>query len=131
MQIHTKIIFLICLIFITQNALATFSGGTGTITNPYIITNCLQLQDANIVTTIKHYALGSDINCYTETHLGGTLWNGGLGFSPIGNFNTGSFKGTFDGRGFAISNLYINRITNDVGLFGFVQKITIKNLNLL
>ena len=42
------------------------------------------------------------------------------GWTPIGD-NTNTFTGTFDGRGFTISNLYINNATtNYAGLFGSV-----------
>ena len=42
------------------------------------------------------------------------------GFTPIGDGTTG-FTGTFDGNGFTISNLYINRASTDnIGLFGVV-----------
>ena len=42
------------------------------------------------------------------------------GFAPIWDSPT-QFTGTFDGNGFTISNLYINRTsTNNIGLFGVV-----------
>ena len=56
-----------------------------------------------------------------------------LGWQPIGNSSLMSFKATFDGNGYAISNLMINRTgTRYVGLFGYTgtaAKIT--NLGLL
>ena len=53
--------------------------------------------------------------------------NGGNGWEPIGTFitNVGSvgFWGTFDGQGYEIRDVYINRPDEDfVGLFGFVEE---------
>jgi len=66
------------------------------------------------------YELANDIDaCATLT------WNGGLGFEPVGwNQAPGfaKFTGSFDGKGFTISNLYINRPTTTCsGLFGRVE----------
>lgn len=62
------------------------------------------------------YELSSSIDC-SET----VGWNSRAGFEPIGDFNN-RFRGTFDGRGFEISNLIINRTATDyVGLFGFIE----------
>lgn len=58
---------------------------------------------------------------------------GGEGWEPIADFN-----GTFDGRGYTISNLTINRPTkSNVGLFGNVQgnaqiaNLTLENVNVI
>jgi hypothetical protein len=60
------------------------------------------------------YYLANDIDCSCTSG-----WNGGAGFEPIGNYSN-EFTGTFDGKGYKITNLYINRSTTDyVGLFGF------------
>jgi hypothetical protein len=58
-------------------------------------------------------------------------WNGGLGFAPIGT-TTKKFTGRFDGRGFTISGLTINRPSEDyVGLFGYVGENTrIENVSI-
>ncbi|GAB1394402.1 GLUG motif-containing protein [Rhodocyclaceae bacterium] len=58
------------------------------------------------------YALGADIDA-----SGTSGWNGGEGFAPIGQGT--AFSGGFHGLGHVISNLTINRPTeNNVGLFG-------------
>ena len=46
-----------------------------------------------------------------------TYWNSGNGWVPIGS-RTARFNATFDGDGHIIENLFINRSTADVGLFG-------------
>ncbi|OEE37291.1 hypothetical protein A1QO_04085 [Vibrio genomosp. F10 str. ZF-129] len=53
-----------------------------------------------------------------------------MGFTPIG-LDSDRFTGSFDGNGFTISNLFINRPnTRNIGLFGYVDSGTIQNLNL-
>ena len=53
-----------------------------------------------------------------------------LGWSPIGNFAT-PFTASFNGNGFEIRNLYINRPNqDDVGLFGYVSGATLLNVAL-
>ncbi len=55
-------------------------------------------------------------------------WNGGAGFDPIG-----PFTGSFDGQGYVIANLTINRPDEDyAGLFGTVSSGgTVENLGLV
>src|SRR5574344_930404 len=52
-------------------------------------------------------------------------------WTPIGNSYTISYKGTFDGNGKAISNLYIANATTEIqGLFGYISKYgVIKDLS--
>ena len=57
------------------------------------------------------YYLANDINC------SGFDYGDGKGFRPIGN-SSSKFTGRFDGKGYKITHLYINRI-NHVGLFGY------------
>ncbi|MDL2273420.1 S-layer homology domain-containing protein [Oscillospiraceae bacterium OttesenSCG-928-G22] len=60
----------------------------------------------------------------------GIVFNDGKGWEPIG-LNAGcSFAGHFDGGGFTVSGLYINKNTNYAGLFGYVDGGEIKNLGL-
>ena len=52
-------------------------------------------------------------------------WNGGAGFIPVGAFGT-EFTGTFDGKGYVITDLFIDRdATDNVGLFGYIDGATI------
>lgn len=51
-------------------------------------------------------------------------------WDPIGNYG-GYFEGTFDGNGFVISNLKIDRSKEDnAGLFGIAAGAEIKTLGL-
>ena len=53
--------------------------------------------------------------------------NNGTGFSPIGKSESLSFKGTFDGQGYEIKNLYV--YSKYAGLFGKIENAEIKNLS--
>ena len=96
-----------------SNTSGTVILGTDTSATPTyysVILNVTQLQNIND-SLAKNYVLGSNIDASATSE-----WNSGEGFSPIG-----TFFGSFDGLGHTISNLTINRPTQDyVGLFGYV-----------
>ena len=57
-------------------------------------------------------------------------WDGGAGFSPIGNSTT-KFTGSYDGQNHTIDGLFINRSgTNYNGFFGYTYGATVQNLGL-
>ena len=79
------------------------------------------------------HVLKNDINASATT-----TWNGGAGFIPLGS-QASPFLGSFDGQGYTISNLYINRPGSDYqGLFGSIASTTsepysgviVQNLNI-
>ena len=94
--------------------------GDGTSQNPYIITNSKQL---NLVRKYRfaYYELGNDIDLsYDTKNENGEFYNDGLGWNPIEYVSSSDdkFSGSFDGKGYAIRGLYINRPNEDyVGLF--------------
>ena len=49
-------------------------------------------------------------------------------FTPIGKSSSYSFKGTFNGNGFAITGLTVTGGSYNRGLFGYTEGATIKNL---
>ncbi len=57
------------------------------------------------------------------TSADATYWNSGLGWEPIGSdANPASrYTGDFKGNGHTIDNLFINRSSTDVGLFGGIS----------
>ena len=63
--------------------------------------------------TSGNYMLGNDIDMKEAVSEGGELYNDGKGFMPLFENAKNSFKGVFDGNGFTIYNMYINR-PNDV-----------------
>jgi hypothetical protein len=85
----------------------------------YNITTCEDLQNMNLNFS-GDYILMNDINC-SDT----ISWNGGEGFIPVDNFT-----GTFDGQGYIINDLYINKNTTFLGLFGHTLNAIISNVGL-
>ncbi|MBW2992621.1 thrombospondin type 3 repeat-containing protein, partial [Candidatus Woesearchaeota archaeon] len=100
--------------------------GAGTLASPYQINNCTELQCMN-TSLGGNYTLVDDISC-SETNTWNYNGSQYLGFEPIS-----AFAGTFDGQGYTITGLYINRpSTNNVGLFGYTNgAITINNIGLV
>jgi len=105
-----------------------FSGGNGTASDPYSISNVTELQwMANTSNLDKHFVLVNDINAsVTKT------WNSGAGFVPIGT-SSNTFIGRLDGNGYNITDLHINRSSIDyVGIFGYTGNgASIKDLNIV
>jgi filamentous hemagglutinin family protein len=105
------------------------TGGTGTSGDPYILTDIYGVQGMNTLLS-SSYALGNNIDAGVTAS-----WNGATGFYSIGTADVRSggngFVGNFDGRGYTISNLTINRPSETyVGLFGYVGGGTIQNVGL-
>ena len=71
-------------------------------------------------------------NTYISSEGRKTRLTTGEGFCPIGGISTSSyFAGTFDGNGYEIKNLYINRPNMEyVGLFSKIKDGTITNLGI-
>ena len=98
-------------------------GGLGSSSSPYRIATLCQLQGISSSLT-AHYVQVENIDASTTKD-----WNGGAGFAPIGatysttglrtdSPSSPSFSGAFDGGGYRIFNLFINRPDEDyVGLF--------------
>jgi hypothetical protein len=120
----SKVLFILVFFLVFQSTAALFSGGDGSSSNPYEITNCQELQDINSKKNYN-YELISDIDC-SKTRT----WNSGSGFIPIGDYSN-QFKGSLRGRNHTIKNLYIDRSgLNYVGLFG-LENGSVSNLGLI
>ncbi|MCI0481353.1 MAG: hypothetical protein L0213_07175, partial [Candidatus Dadabacteria bacterium] len=106
----------------------TFSGGSGTDDDPFIISSVWDLQNVSS-TWGKSFILGNDIDATITNN-----WNSGLGFYPIGSGGDWELPwyGFFNGRNHTITGLFMRQLTSDgIGLFGLTYGITvIKNLNL-
>ena len=102
-----------------------FDGGDGTPGFPYLISTPEQL-DAVRGDLAAHYQLSKDIDLTSYLSPGGdgyAQWSD-AGWLPIGDNFTNDFysrfTGNFNGAGFKITGLKINRSTNCVGLFGYI-----------
>jgi hypothetical protein len=96
--------------------------GTGTLLDPYIITTQTDLY--NIRNSLSaYYELANDITL--------TAYQTGFGWLPIGQ-SSPYFTGQLDGKGFKVSNLFINRTSAYCGLFGILHSNSVvKNIALL
>ncbi len=107
---------ILAIIMSTSFIFAQYYGGSGTIEDPYQIATADQLSE-----------IRNDLDKYfiqvTNIYLDNYDYDGdGKGWMPIGGAGTTDyFKGHYDGQGFIISGLFINRPnTNNIGLFGLV-----------
>lgn len=100
----------------------TFAGGSGTENNPYKVATLEQLQAVS-----NHLdAFFLQTNDIDATPTSG--WNSGKGFNPIGD-NQSPFTGSYDGNGFSIEALYINRSGESlIGLFGETSYSELKSI---
>jgi len=107
--------------------------GNGTSGSPYLITTAAQLaqlatyvNEGNTTYNAAYYRLENDL----DLTIYGKVFNGGKGWIPIGT-KTNPFKGNFNGNEKIISNLLINNTTTQyVGLFGYIDGGTVKNLGI-
>ncbi|TVP97693.1 MAG: hypothetical protein EA359_19310 [Balneolaceae bacterium] len=110
----------------TKSVTAVFSffeGGSGTEDDPYQVINFSQLNEIRNYRS-DHFILINNINASNTATS-----NNGLGFNPIGDEDE-PFTGTFDGGGFTIADLTINRpLERYVGFFGYVEG-TLRNVTL-
>ncbi len=136
--------FILFTLFLATGTFAesVFSGGDGSSDNPYLIAttdDMAQLAaDVNAVGENlyygKHFRLTSNLD-YTNV----TKDEAGNNYTPVGLFYSDGitnkpFRGFFDGYGHTIKGIrvsYRNDIsggTNGVGIFGFIQDGSVKNL---
>ena len=77
---------------------------------------------------LSDYPLDRDYILTSNIDLSG--YSEGEGWTPIGNYSS-NFTGSFDGNGYKITGLTIDRSgTNYIGLFGYTDKATIRNVAL-
>ncbi len=103
----------------------------GTMDDPYCVADSSQLKWVNDNPSYwnKHYIQTADINANTISSSYGSE-----GWSPIG-YSTGGylsrpFTGSYNGQGYFIDEMHIDRNTDNVGLFGYVIEADLKNIML-
>ncbi len=113
----------------TDPKYSMFSGGVGSASNPFQISTaddmrCLSAKVTGNGCTADRFE-GKFFKVTADIDLGGKASE----FTAIGNNYNISFSGTFDGAGYTISGLYINKPNVSCqALFGHVDGATIKNL---
>ena len=115
------------------------SKGDGKVGNPYIITKAEELEWFRDQVNSGQYSICAKIADNVEVIDMSTVCHAAdksqnleeKSWVPIGNKNIVKYRGTFDGNGKTITNLYINASQtsqNNMGLFGYTYQSTIKNL---
>jgi hypothetical protein len=104
------------------------AAGDGSAGAPYEVSNIAELywvtQDSS--RWGFHYIQTADIDAYDSIY-----WDGGAGFTPIGDAIT-QFTGSYDGGGFTISNFFMDRLgTDNLGLIGYASGATLTNISLV
>jgi B-type flagellin len=94
------------------------SGETYYLSNAKDVVALQNLVNSGVDTTDVKFELARDIDM------------SGIDFRGIGVDEQNSFKGTFEGCGYVISNLKINTTENNVGLFGCTNKAAVQNVGL-
>jgi hypothetical protein len=117
---------------ITAN-FAPFAGGSGTEGDPYQIADWYDLDNVRNYLD-SHFILVNDLSSTTAGYaeLASPTANGGYGWRPIGTSDY-RFAGIFDGQGYEIRNLFIDRPSEDrVGLFcAVLAGGVLENINVL
>lgn len=112
-----------------QETQQLFAGGQGTEQDPWQVDTANHLDNVRYFVGPaygdKHFIQTSDID------LGVPSWNQGEGWIPIGEPGWNSFRGTYNGNGKQISNLFIERDADYQGLFGYLWDGKIYDLNLV
>ena len=117
LKVYFAFIFIVILFSggIINAQTATAPSGSGTSGDPYLIATLDNLYwvTQNSSSWNKYFLQTADIDASSTS-----TWDGGAGFSPIGNSST-KFTGAYDGGMHTITGLFINRsTTNYVGMFG-------------
>jgi len=98
-----------------------FEAGEGTPESPYLVADAAQMDLVRLFLT-SHFRMVKDIDVSAVSAVDA------MGWRPIGDLAE-PFVGSFDGGGFTISGLSIQRIDQtEVGLFGVLQDGKIHNL---
>lgn len=114
---------------LTQTELTAAAASVGTTdADPYLIASPTALKTfANVVNAGNDFD-GKFVKLTADVDLDSEEW------TPIGNSDSNPFKGTFDGNGYQVQNLYINKISGESitsGLFGWLNSGTIQNLGVV
>ncbi len=113
---------------VTVSAASVFAGGAGTKEDPYKIATVDQLNAVRYYLD-KDFIQAANIDLTSAVSSGGAYYNVGDGWLPIGD-NYDRFTGSYDGNGYTVRGLRINRKgtrTLYCGLFGYVSGV-VKNI---
>ena len=127
-----KKFYLLILLFLFNSIVsaqtATAPTGTGTQCNPYQIASLENLywitQNSSVWTGARFFIQTQNIDASSTN-----TWASGAGWIPIGSAAS-RFNGHYNGQGFKITNLFMNRPSGDKAFFAWLQGATVKNLTI-
>ena len=97
--------------------------GNGTLESPYEISNAEELAEFRDI--VNDGSAGAHAKLTKNITLSSENW------TPIGKDGGTAYTGTFDGCGYKITGLEINRDEDNIGLFGVVTGGTVTNVHLV
>ena len=109
-----------------MTTLASVDENTKLTSGTYSISTAEEL--AKLATMTNNGKIGSNTEFVLANNIDLSAYSTGEGWTPIGS-EASKFTATFDGNGYVVSNLYINRPDKDYqGLFGYLENANIKNI---
>lgn len=136
-KIFTSVLNLMIICLVAESALQplygqAFSGGSGTVVSPYLISTKADFYQLAIDSSFwnAHFKQTADIIFdSTDFQVNGLYYNNGQGFPSIGG-SDGYFSGDYNGDLFMLSGLEMNRQEDTVGIFRHVKGGVIRNLRI-
>ena len=111
-----------------------FAGGIGENYKPYLISTKEHLDNVRKYPGAYFEQVNDIVFSDSDFAIGGTYYNNGYGWMPIGKDSSSAFGGNYDGGGYSIKNLNVDITTANSaygGLFGYctgdLKNITIEN----
>ncbi|MBQ7962812.1 MAG: Ig-like domain-containing protein [Clostridia bacterium] len=134
-RLSTKIlsVILCAVMMLSAMPLGVISAFVSSGTVPEGYTGIYDIEDLYLIryNLEGNYILMADIDMTEATAEGGE-WDSGSGWAPIGETSSAPFKGIFDGNGHKITGMRIkNSSVTYVGLFGYINGGTVKNLRMV
>jgi hypothetical protein len=139
MKNTTFYLLLVTCLIVSKVHAQTYSGGSGTQADPYLISTKSDLKYLSEHNSewSKYFSQVSDIVFNgTDFQTNGAFYNNGSGFRSIGN-DAQRFMGSYNGNLHTIDGLYINNLLpSDIGFFGYigtgslVNKVQMTNANI-
>jgi hypothetical protein len=116
---------------IMQSGNSTYSGGYGTLYNPYLLSSSFDILSLSLNT----YHYGKYFLVTDDIDMQGMLFENSLFARDVDSnnnvFDGVEFSGQFDGSTYSISGFYINSSSDYLGTFGYVSSgAKIKNLSI-
>ena len=116
----------------TMTTLASVDENVELTSGTYSISTAEELAKLATMTNNAKIASGCEFVLANDIDL--SAYSTGEGWTPIGKYSSDyskCFQATFDGNGYVVKNLYINRPNEDnQGLFGYCYNATIENVGL-